>query len=329
MNCEINLETADMLKETEPICRICGNSSGNKIFTVKERQFGTLEEFNYFVCSSCGCIQILEFPENPGKYYPAGYYAYDQPVFRTKLTGLTAFLKKSLLEYYMGYFNIAGLMLSFIYKHPFPWIRKKEIDFNSRILDVGCGSGRKLLSLYRSGFRNLTGIDPYIEKDIIYPEGIVIKKMELSEMKGEFDFIMLHHSFEHMPDPQETLKNIYRLLTPRGCVLIRIPVANSYAWHKYGEYWSGLDAPRHFFIHTRESMKIIAEEAGFYIDGVVNDSNRDQFVTSEKYLRGLPKNIPDTIFSRSELRKFDREAEKLNELMQGDWACFYLKKKTD
>ncbi|HQG56596.1 MAG TPA: class I SAM-dependent methyltransferase [Bacteroidales bacterium] len=329
MNFENNLKGADKYQISEPKCRICGNSKGNKIFTAKERQFGTLEEFNYFTCSSCGCIQILDFPKNPGKYYPAYYYAYDQPVFPTKLTGLLAYLKKSLLRYYIGYFNIPGFILSLVYKHPFPWIRKKEINFNSRILDVGCGSGRKLLSLYRSGFRNLTGIDPYIEKDIIYPEGVIIRKMELSDMQGEFDFIMLHHSFEHMPDPKNVLYHINRLLAPEGSVLIRIPVADSASCKKYGEYWSGLDAPRHFFIHTRKSIEILAENTGFFIDGLSYDSTRDQFVTSEKYLRGLPKNSPDSIFSRSELKKFDREAEKLNKLMEGDWACFYLRKKTD
>ncbi|MGB4291714.1 MAG: hypothetical protein WBJ37_02380 [Bacteroidales bacterium] len=95
MNFENNLKGADKYQISEPKCRICGNSKGNKIFTAKERQFGTLEEFNYFTCSSCGCIQILEFPKNPGKYYPADYYAYDQPVFPTKLTGIIAYLKKA------------------------------------------------------------------------------------------------------------------------------------------------------------------------------------------------------------------------------------------
>ncbi len=309
-------------------CKICGNKKENVLFSAKERQFGTLEEFTYLICSACQCIQILTIPEEIGKYYPSEYYSFDNPVFPTKLTTLRAFLKKSLAKHYMGYFSVPGLILSLFFDHPFPWIRKKEIDFNSRILDIGSGSGRKLLSLYRSGFRNLIGIDPYIEKDIVYPEGIIIRKMELSEVQGEFDFIMLHHSFEHMSDPLNALYHVHRLLTREGCVLIRIPVADSLAWNKYRDYWRGLDAPRHFFIHTKSSMTILAEKAGFYIDEILYDSTRLQFTDSEKYIRGLTINDSDNIFPKKELKVFDREAEKLNRLKQGDTACFYLKKKS-
>ncbi|MGQ9619502.1 MAG: class I SAM-dependent methyltransferase [Bacteroidales bacterium] len=327
MNSE-NIHNTSSIEQKQNInCRICGNGNGNKLFTARERCFHTLEEFPYFICSDCGCIQILEFPENPEKYYPAEYYSFEEPKFPTELNWFNSFLKKSLIKYYMGYFDITGFFLSLIFEHPFPWIRKREINFDSRILDVGCGAGRKLLSLYRSGFRNLSGIDPYIEEDIIYPEGVVIKKTELSEVTGEYDFVMLHHSFEHMPDPLKVMHHIKRLLTDNGTVLIRIPVGDSLAWKKYGEYWSGLDAPRHFYIHTIKSIRILAEKSGLSVEHIGYDSTRDQFVTSEKYLRGLPKSAPDSLFSEKDLRKFDLEAKRLNKKREGDWACFHLKKK--
>lgn len=313
--------------EQQMKCKICGNEKGNEPFIARERRFATGEEFIYFICSRCHCIQIKEIPENMDKYYPEEYYSFQQPVFPSKLNWFNAFLKKSLIRYYMGYFNITGFVLSLFFENPFPWIRKREINFDSSILDIGSGSGRKLLSLYRSGFRNLVGIDPYIENDINYPEGVIIKKMEVSEINGKYDFIMLHHSFEHMPDPYFILYHINRLLKPEGCVLIRIPVADSFAWHKYRDYWAGLEAPRHLFLYTPQSMEILAEKSGFIIDSVVYDSTHLQFTDSEKYLRNLPMETSDNIFTKKEIKKFDKEAKRLNKINQGDWACFYLKKK--
>lgn len=307
-------------------CKICGNESDNELIVATERLLGLGDKFDYFVCSKCFCLQIKDIPENIEKYYPSSYYSYHEAKFPSKLNRFNFFLKKSLIKYYMGYFDLTGFMLSYIFEHPFPWIRNKEINFDSKILDVGSGSGRKLLSLQRSGFVNLTGIDPFINEDIYYKNGLKILKKDISEIKEKYDFIMLHHSFEHMPNPEQIVKHISRLLNSDGCALIRIPVSDSYAWHKYREYWVGLDAPRHFFLHTPESMKILLNKTDMKIDEIVFDSTEFQFTGSEKYLRNLPFSTPDHIFTKKEFRQFKKEAKKLNANNQGDAACFYLKK---
>lgn len=38
--------------------------------------FGFRDEFTYFECSKCGCIQIIEIPRNMGKYYTPNYYSF-------------------------------------------------------------------------------------------------------------------------------------------------------------------------------------------------------------------------------------------------------------
>jgi SAM-dependent methyltransferase len=260
------------------------------------------------------------------RYYPPEYYSFQEAVFPSELNWFNFYLKKSLINHYLGNFDLTGFFLSFLFEHPFPWIRKKEINFDSKILDVGTGSGRKLLSLQRSGFRNLTGIDPFIREDILYKDGLKVLKRDISEIDEKYDFITLHHSFEHMPDPAQVIIHISRLLNTDGCALIRIPVSDSYAWHKYGEFWVGLDAPRHFFLHSTSSIEILLEGTGLYINEIVYDSTPFQFTGSEKYLRNLPLFSPDNIFSKSEMKKFKNEAKKLNMNKQGDTACFYLKK---
>ena len=51
------------------------------------------------------------------------------------------------------------------------------------------------------GFTNLTGIDPFLESDIYYPNGVKVLRKGISELEGTYKVIMLHHSFEHMSEP--------------------------------------------------------------------------------------------------------------------------------
>ena len=120
------------------------------------------------------------------------------------------------------------------------WFRKAGATPASRILDVGCGRGLLLKNLQYQGFSNLSGVDPFQEKT--HP-GLNIHRTELNELAGQYDFIMLHHSLEHMPDPAGALGELKRLCSPGGTILVRIPVASCYAWERYGVNWFQIDAP--------------------------------------------------------------------------------------
>ncbi|MDP4289555.1 MAG: class I SAM-dependent methyltransferase [Bacteroidota bacterium] len=313
------------------VCKICHNDIENQQFTVREMMFGFREGFSYFQCSQCGCIQILERPENMDKYYPEGYYSFaPRPAASNFIQDIKKVLYKQLIDHYLGNHNLIGKLLSARYKNPFRWIRKNMLSFDSAILDVGCGSGKLPLLLHQYGFKNITGIDPYNQEDIFYrKEGINIFKKEIFEMEGQFDFIILHSSFEHMWQPLDVMKNLHRLLKPGGHIMIRIPVANSYAWRKYGINWVNFDAPRHFFLHTVTSIKILADQSNLKLTDVDYDSYELQFWGSEQYLRNIPlvetKGKPD-YFSPDELKVFRKESMRLNRIKDGDTAFFYLSK---
>ncbi|HWS00250.1 MAG TPA: class I SAM-dependent methyltransferase [Prolixibacteraceae bacterium] len=305
-------------------CKICGNIANNRIHLAKERLLNMRDEFPYLECANCYCIQIVETPDNLSKYYPAEYYSFRNPKFGLALNPLVYFLKKSLIRHYLKKFDPAGALLSLFLPHPFPWMKPGLLSFKSAILDVGCGSGRVIRSMQRSGFKNLTGIDPFLEKDLQNSPELKILKKDLFEMTGKFDFIMLHHAFEHMDHPDRVLGKIRELLKPTGKLLIRIPVANAYAWRKYRTHWFALDAPRHLFLHTPHSIHLLAQKAGLTVDRIDYDSSFVQFASSEKYLRDIPYSDDFSMFSRKQMRDFSKEAERLNRIGDGDCACFYL-----
>jgi SAM-dependent methyltransferase len=315
-------------------CRICGNTEGNQSFFPKEMMFGWREEFEYLECGRCGCLQIGAIPVDLAKYYPRdGYYSYKEPR-QKRYPGWLLKLRHERTRYFLGEFSVGGALLGAISKRPehFDWLRGRA-SLDSRILDIGCGAGALLLKLQREGFRSLLGADPLIEADIDYGNGVRVLKRGAEAIEGKYDFIMLHHSFEHMPDPAASLRSIARVLASGGTLLIRVPVSDCQARRHYGTRWYQWDAPRHLYLHTRKSMQVLAAGASMEITGVVHDSSGRQFSSSELYVRGVPYvehgkyrpgNGPDS-FSQREWDAFQAQAVELNRKGEGDSACFYLR----
>lgn len=319
---------------TKTTCKICNNASGNLLFEVKEMMFGLRETFLYMECRECKCIQLTQIPENFDKYYPPNYYSYngsqENAIIRKNLfKTIKRNVKARVLDSYLGGKGLAGRLLKSKYSAYYPWIQQKKFKSTSRILDVGCGSGELLLRMYNDGFRNLTGADPFIAMPITYECGIKIHKKHIEELSGTYDVIMLHHAFEHMAEPLKVLKNLYRLLAPGGLLIIRIPVADCFAWRTYRNNWVQLDAPRHIFLHTPASIKILNRQAGFEIEDIIYDSFYLQFAGSEKYVRDIPLTDKTELFTREEINEFNKKSAALNAQKDGDQAVFYLRKLND
>lgn len=297
--------------------------------------FGWREAFEYLECARCGCLQIAEIPADLARYYPSeGYYSYKAPKNKSVPAWLLG-LRRARTRYFLGEFSLPGAVLGMLSRRPehFDWFRGRGVRLDSRLLDVGCGAGGLLLKLRREGFRSLLGADPFIQHDIDYGNGVRILKRGVDALEGQYDFIMLHHSFEHMPDSAAALRALSPRLAPGGTLLLRIPVADSWARRQYGLNWMAWDAPRHLYLHTRRSMALLAAGAGLEIAEVVHDSSGQQFSSSELYIRGVPYvehgkyrpgKRPDA-FTQAEWDGFQARAAELNRRGEGDTACFYLK----
>lgn len=327
------------MQETTLTCKICGNNAQNKIYVVKEMVTGLREEFEYFECFNCGCLQLKNIPADISKYYPEDYYSFVFPAVakeNMRENFIKRYLKYKRTSYAIYQKGIVGRLLSIIKPPPQCLIplRKCNATFNSKILDVGCGVGRLLLIFNHYGFKNVQGIDLYIKRDIIYENGVSIFKKEIYEMENGYDVITFHHSFEHMTKPLEILKKAYSLLNPKGYVLIRTPTTSSYAWRHYGVNWVQIDAPRHLFLHSLRSIELLASMANLKIKEITFDSTEFQFWGSEQYVKDIPLrsersyyvNPHRSIFNDKEIKLFKLKASKLNEEKLGDQICVYLSK---
>jgi len=315
-------------------CKVCENTDGNKFYQVKEMQLGTREVFTYMECNKCRCLQLQDIPADLGKYYPnEDYYSFNLKMDIRKKPNKVSHIKSSYLIF--GRNKFLGSILSFRYKMPdyYSWVKNAGVKYDDAILDVGTGNGSLLLKLFKIGFTNLTGIDPFIDKDYAYGPVNIYKK-GIYEMEGNYDYVMLHHTFEHMDEPLKVLLQLKTLIKPLKYILIRIPLMDMYGWKKYGLNWVGLDAPRHIFIHSIKSMQILAEQAGLETHKIDFDSGPYHMWASEQYAQNVALMEPDSymlnnktmLFTKEHIKSYEKLAAQTNIDGEGDQAAFYLYK---
>lgn len=315
-------------------CRICDNGENNRAYEATEMMLGRGDQHQYMQCNACGCLQIVDVPKDLPSYYPDDdYYSYDKI---QSSTGVKQFLVTQRDRYAATGKCLLGKILHRFMPHSkLHTLQQAGVTTDSRILDVGCGAGHLLHSLQDAGFTHLLGVDPFNADDIQYDNGLMIEKKSIHEVEqGDWDLIMFHHSFEHVFDQKETLLKAASLLKAGGMCLVRVPTASSWAWKHYSVNWVQLDAPRHLFLHSLDSMTLLAEKVGLESEAVVYDSFAFQLWGSEQYLKGIALNDetsyavnPDkSVFSKQDIAVFDKRSIELNKENQGDQAAFYLRK---
>lgn len=298
--------------------------------------YGTREEFEYFQCEDCGCLQISAIPDNLGSYYRSDYYSLRSnhaAAYRNSLKNWLNRLRDQITLFAPGGGGFPLRVAVPSIRAAYAAIgRTPRLRLGSRIVDVGCGGGELLYRLHNAGFSNLLGIDPFMASDKSVDKSLRFMRCDLTELHGEFDLIMMHHSFEHVTSPAEVFSKLQVLLAPDGVALIRIPVADSFAWEHYRTSWFQLDAPRHLYLHTRKSMGLLAQLHGLRVLQTYCDSDENQFLISEKYQLDIPMILPPdfagTRFyaSPEQLESYRARSRELNRLQQGDQAVFFLAK---
>jgi SAM-dependent methyltransferase len=320
-------------------CRICHSVGKRLFFSARERQFGMGDEFTYFECGGCHSLCIDDIPTQLSEYYPSNYYSFDSNIdqspseigwFRRKLRA-----RRALFNIYGsdGFGALIQRMGSDYFPYPWKWFQATNSRPSSKILDIGCGGGSLLRALRDQGFTNLFGVDPFISESILEPY-LQITKGEVFDLEASYDLVMLHHSLEHVPAPEDHLRAAASLCAPGGHVLVRVPVAGGYGWRTYGEYWFPLDAPRHLAIPTPQSLISMGERCNLQLMQMGYDSKGFCLWASELYKRGLPSIRPDgreTIvadcpFSKDEMQSFEKKAKEINEANDGDLAFFVFRK---
>ncbi|MES2210135.1 MAG: class I SAM-dependent methyltransferase [Chloroflexota bacterium] len=308
--------------------------------------FGTREPFDYLLCHDCGALTIRVVPADLDRHYPRAYHAGAGDIPERRRLGRMARQAERAAHAWRLFHR--GRLVARLLR---PWrpamlqevrleadfVRRAGLrQFSDPILDVGCGRmPTRLARLRRVGFTNLTGIDPWLDGDASI-DGIQLLRREIDDLEGQFQVVMFHHVFEHVADPEATLRAARRLLRPGGVVLIRTPVMGTWFWETYGRDWWELDPPRHLFVHSRRSLEMLIARVNLRIAEVIFDSTSVEIIASEQIRRNVawrePQSwfvTPPAGFSDEDLARFLATTSELNRSERGGRAAFYLRRADD
>jgi SAM-dependent methyltransferase len=135
------------------------------------------------------------------------------------------------------------------------------------VLDIGCGTGDFLYHTQKGGYK-VVGVEPNekARTKAWNKLGFDVKIFEgLKEVYSEFDtksfdVITLWHVLEHVPDYNEYLQQIGKLLKDDGLLIIAVPNFKSYDAQYYQNYWAAYDVPRHLWHFSEKSINSIVKK---------------------------------------------------------------------
>jgi len=136
-----------------------------------------------------------------------------------------------------------------------------------RLLDVGCAAGAFLVAMRERKGWQVQGVEVSAETAQVARErhGLEVFAGTLEEAAfpdDHFDAVTMWDVLEHVHDPVATLREIRRILKPGGVLVVRVPNLASWDARLFGDCWAGLDAPRHLYVFTPQTLAAVEGSAG-------------------------------------------------------------------
>ncbi len=266
-------------------CLVCGSAEHEPFMHADEYRYGMGGRFHIVRCKQCGHLYTSPRPklELIGQYYPDDYY---EGLLSGKLRGTDGVTTRGLtlreralrvaLREHFGYPGQRN-PLAWLLTLPVAWrLRRsrRHVDAlpwagEGTLLDLGCGACGFLLKQRARGWRT-QGMDfnPAVAQGAkrCFDLDVAIGSWPGDTLRDRrFDAITLWHVIEHLPDPVGCIRQAVSQLNPGGFLLICCPNVDSWAFRHFGEFWTGLDVPRHFSFFSRTQMARLLQEVGLTV----------------------------------------------------------------
>jgi SAM-dependent methyltransferase len=141
--------------------------------------------------------------------------------------------------------------------------REVRLAKDSRILEVGCGTGHNFPMLGKFGHVDALEIDDEARALASKRLGRPVGSSPLPELPGipddSYDLIALLDVLEHIEQDREALASIRTKLAPGGRILVTVP-ANRWMWSAHDEIH------HHFRRYSRSSLREVAAAAGLKVE---------------------------------------------------------------
>lgn len=229
-------------------CNLCGHAVYTAVYRVKDTNYGQPGVFTLVRCNQCGLVFTNPRPtaQEIGAFYPAQQY---HPFRALQNEGRTKPARRQQQR--------AGQIAQIV--------KDSKVQ---RVLDVGCGSGIFLLAMRERGWE-VCGVEPS-------PEAAEFARttLKLPVKTGDifqigpgltFDVITFWDVLEHTHSPRDVLLHAHRLLGPKGLLAINVPNWASWERKLFKESWIAIDAPRHLYHFTPDTLNSMLQVCGFEV----------------------------------------------------------------
>jgi SAM-dependent methyltransferase len=137
---------------------------------------------------------------------------------------------------------------------------------DSRVLEIGCATGRLLALLRDAGFGRVQGLDPSpgcarAAWDLYGVPVFVDSMFSIPAPEASFDFVILIGVLEHVEDLRGALKHVRDVLSPAGRVYAEVPDAANLAGRPDAPYQEFSTEHINFF--SRASLANLFQVTGF------------------------------------------------------------------
>jgi len=207
--------------------------------------------------------------ENLGKYYESEDYISHTDNKRSLFEKLYHFIKNIALKNKLNLINSLQPQ-------------------KGRILDIGAGTGDFLLVAKNNGWQTI-GVEPSEKaKEIAKNKGVSFVDQTSELENHSFDVISMWHVLEHVPDLDQQIKELKRLLKPTGTLIIAVPNFKSFDAKHYGKFWAAYDVPIHFWHFSKTAIKMLFEKETMQLEKILPMKFDSFYVSllSEKYKSG-------------------------------------------
>jgi 2-polyprenyl-3-methyl-5-hydroxy-6-metoxy-1,4-benzoquinol methylase len=230
-------------ERSETGCELCGATTARELYTATDRLHNSDRQFSIAACAGCGVLRTLpDMSERElARFYPQNYWGGDNEPSEDWIKSSQSEKTKFIAQ--------CGLR-------------------SGRLLDVGCGSGFFLRSLDQTlwdRFGVETGEAAAREATRALGSGRVFAGtlIESACEDEAFDVVTLWSALEHMNEPRANLIEARRILKPGGVLIVQVPNAASYQARLFEGDWFALDAPRHRYHFTPQTLERLLSQTGF------------------------------------------------------------------
>ena len=128
------------------------------------------------------------------------------------------------------------------------------------------------------------------------------------------DPVLMMHVIEHVPDPVDTLREIFRILRPGGTLVMETPIYDSLIFKLLGRRERSVSCEGHIYFFTSATLARISEKAGFQVlraDRVGRSMNLSRLVYNIGVMSKSPT-IQGVLSKAARSSRFDRLSFSLN-----------------